>query len=85
MSPQSVQLIVFLGLIAVMYLLLIRPQQKRIREHQELISQLKKGDKVITVGGILGEIKEIKEEIVILEIAPRLKVKILKEAIGKRQ
>ncbi len=70
---------------AVFYFLLIRPQQKQKKRHQEMISSLSKGDKVITIGGIWGEVKEIKGDSFILEIADGVKVRVLKSAIASRR
>lgn len=77
------------GIIAVlvvfMYLFLIRPQQKRQKEHQTLLNALMKGDKVITTGGMLGTIVAINDRIVTLEIADKTRVKILRSYIQGKQ
>ena len=70
---------------AVFYFLLIRPQQKQKKRHQEMISSLSKGDKVVTIGGIWGEVKEIKGDSFILEIADGVKIRVLKSAIASRR
>ena len=66
----------------VFYLLLIRPQQKKQKEHQSLLSALGKGDKVVTNGGLYGVISDTKEHIVILRIAENVKVEVVKSAIA---
>ena len=66
----------------VFYLLLIRPQQKKQREHKALLEQLGKGDKVVTNGGLYGTISDTKEHIVILRIAENVKVEVVKSAIA---
>jgi len=66
----------------VFYFLLIRPQQKKVREHQKLLDALKKGDEVITSGGIHGIISTIKGNVVDLKIAEGVKVVISKSAIA---
>jgi len=66
----------------VFYFLLIRPQQKKVREHQRLLDALKKGDEVITSGGIHGTISAIKGNVVDLKIAEEVKVVISKSAIS---
>jgi len=66
----------------VFYLLLIRPQQKKQKEHQQLLSQLAKGDKVVTNGGLYGTISDTKEHIVVLKIAENVKVEVVKSAIA---
>ncbi len=66
----------------VFYLLLIRPQQKKQKDHQALLSGLSKGDKVITNGGLYGTISDSKEHVVILKIAENIKVEVVKSAIA---
>ena len=66
----------------VFYLLLIRPQQKKQKEHQALLSGLSKGDKVITNGGLYGTISDSKEHVVVLKIAENIKVEVVKSAIA---
>lgn len=66
----------------VFYLLLIRPQQKKQKEHQNLLSELSKGDKVVTNGGLYGTISDSKDHVVILKIAENVKVEVVKSAIA---
>ena len=68
---------------AIFYMLIIRPQNKKMKEHQALVNAVKKGDKVITNSGIIGTIQDIdsKEGIVSLEIAEDVVIKILKNNI----
>ena len=63
-------------LFAIFYFLLIRPQQKKAKEHREMIAGLKKGDRVITAGGIYGVIQSIDDSTIGLEIAEKVKIKI---------
>ena len=69
---------------AVFYFLLIRPQQKRQKEHKALLSALKRGDRVVTSGGILGRVTQVKEGVdeVEVEIAPNVRVSVLRQTIG---
>jgi len=60
----------------VFYILLIRPQQKRTKQHKELLSSLKKGDEVVTSGGILGKVTGITENVVTLEVADKVRIKV---------
>ncbi len=84
-APGYFQWILILLMIAMGYFLLIRPQQKQIREHRNLISSLKKGDDVVTQGGILGKIYAVSEREVQLEIASGVRIRVLKNSIqGKR-
>ena len=81
-----VQLGFFALLFLVMYLLLIRPQRKKQKEHEQLISSLKKGDKVVTSGGMFGTIFAIDEERnrVVLKISENVKLEFLKSSIAAR-
>lgn len=74
----------FLGLGAIMYFLLIRPQQKQAKEQQTLLSSLKKGDDVITAGGLLGKITAVDDKVISLEIANGVKVRLLKSSVQGR-
>ena len=66
----------------VFYFLLIRPQQKRQKEHKELISKLVTGDEVITAGGVLGKVTEVGESFVHVEIADGVQIKVQRQTIG---
>ncbi len=68
-------------LVAIFYFLLLRPQQKQKKQHQEFLASLKKGDKVITSGGIIGEIKSIEDDVVTLKVSEGTLIKVLKQSI----
>lgn len=61
---------------AIFYFLLIRPQQKKQKKHRDLLSTLKRGDTVVTVGGLHGKITGITEKVITLEIAEKIRVKV---------
>ncbi len=67
----------------VFYLLLILPQQKKQKLHKKMLEELKEGDKVITIGGLIGEVEKIKNEIVTLKFRENTRVEILKNAISQ--
>jgi len=70
-------------ILAVFYFLIIRPQNKRIQEHRHLINNLKKGDKIITSGGIIGKVKKIiNDDEVSVEIAEGIDVHIVRSTIA---
>lgn len=71
----------FVFMILIMYFFMIRPQTKRQKEHQNMLANLHKGDKVITSAGIHGTIAEIDERTVVLQVAENTKIKIEKTAI----
>lgn len=88
MAPQAAEggnplmsLLFFLLIIVVFYFFMIRPQMKRQKELRKYREALKKGDKVITTGGIYGRVSEIKDDHVMMEIADNVKIKIDKSAI----
>ena len=69
-------LVPLLLMFAIFYFLLIRPQQKKQKKHRELLGGLKKGDMVVTVGGLHGRITGITETVITLEIAEKVRVKV---------
>jgi preprotein translocase subunit YajC len=69
-------------LIAAFYFLLIRPQTKRAKEHKQMVEALKKGDEIVTGGGVLGRITEIGENFLQVEIADGVQIKVQKQAVG---
>jgi preprotein translocase subunit YajC len=77
----------FFIILAVMFgffwLLLIRPQKQQQRRHQDLVSQLKPGDEVITTGGIYGDVAEVQEDRVTLEVAEDVWIEVAKPAIAR--
>ncbi len=75
-------LIPLLLMFVVFYFILIRPQQKQARKHQDFIKNLKTGDRVVTSGGLHGIITGMTETTVTLEIADKIKVKVTRSAIG---
>jgi preprotein translocase subunit YajC len=81
-SGQQSFIVMMLGMAAIFYFMLIRPQQKRAKEHKELMASLKKGDEVITNGGFLGKLIEVGEHFVTLELAENVEVKLQRQAIS---
>ncbi len=77
-APQGgfVSFIPLILIFVVFYFLLIRPQQKKAKDHQAFLKELKKGDQVVTSGGLHGEITGITDTVVTLQIADNIKVKI---------
>lgn len=76
------QLLPFAFIFIIFYFLLIRPQQKRQKEHQQLLSNLKTGDKVITTSGIHGLIANVKDTTFLVKIADNVKIEVDKNAIA---
>ena len=73
----------FVILIGIFYFLLIRPQQKKAKEHRALLDALKKGDTAVTAGGIYGKVMSLDENIVTLEVATGVNIKIKKGHIAE--
>lgn len=76
------QVIPFIAIFGIFYFLIIRPQSKRAREHQDFLSKIKRGDSVITASGILGKVEGITDKFVTLEVADGVSVRILKSQIA---
>lgn len=66
----------------IMYFLMIRPQQKRVKEHRALVEALKKGDEVVTQGGLVGKITAVRDQEVEVEIATGVKVRVIRSTIA---
>ena len=67
---------------AIFYFLLIRPQQKKAKQHREMVSALRKGDKVVSSGGLHGVVTGLTDEVVTMEIAPKVRVKVSRGSIS---
>jgi preprotein translocase subunit YajC len=78
-------LVMFGGIILVMYFLMIRPQQKRTKEHQRMLESISKGDKVITTSGMHGTVTDIDGNTFIIQIADNVKVTLEKSAIVSKK
>jgi preprotein translocase subunit YajC len=75
-------LIPFIAMFAIFYFLLIRPQQKKQRELRQMLQNLKRGDRVVTSGGIYGTIVKIRNDIIHLEIADQVRIRVNKSSIA---
>ena len=74
--------VMFALIIFIFYFMIIRPQSKRQKERQKMLDAMKKGDKVVTNGGIHGRIVGMEDKTVLVEIADNVKVKVEKSAVG---
>jgi len=75
-------LILMVGMLVVFYFFIIRPQQKKSKDQKKFITEVKKGDSIITIGGIHGRIFEVGEETIILEVEKGGKLKLEKSSIS---
>ena len=83
-APQGggfMEFLPLIALLAVFYFLILRPQQKRAKEHKALIEALQKGDEVVTIGGILGKVTKVGDDNVAVEIADNVVIQVQKAAI----
>ncbi len=83
MSAMLVGILPWLLIFVIFYMLLIRPQQKRAKEHQAELSAIKKGDEVITGGGLRGRVSKVSEGEVEVEIAQGVKVRAVKSTLAQ--
>jgi preprotein translocase subunit YajC len=77
------QIVVLLLMVPAFYFLLIRPQQKKLKEHQELIASLEVGDDVMTTGGIYGQISLIDGEVILLDVADEVQLRVARSAVAE--
>ena len=76
-GPSPVMTILpFILIFVIMYFLVIRPQQKKGKEHQEMLNKLKKNDEVMTSGGIYGKVVALADSVVTLEVAPNVRIRV---------
>jgi preprotein translocase subunit YajC len=77
-----VTILPFILIFVIMYFMVIRPQQKKAKEHQEMLSKLKRNDEVMTSGGIYGKVIDLKEAVVTLEVAPNVRIRVHRPQIS---
>jgi len=72
----------FILIFVIMYFMVIRPQQKKTKEHQQMLNKLKKNDEVMTSGGIYGKVIDLKDTVVTLEVAPNVRIRVHRPQIA---
>lgn len=77
-------LILFLPLLLIWYFLLIRPQQKKEKQKQKMLTELKKGDQVMTIGGIFGQVVQVKDNRITIKVADKTNIEVSKSAVGNK-
>jgi len=82
-SAALIQLLPFVAIFALMYFLIIRPQQKRAKEHQAQLSAIKRNDTVVLSSGLIGKVTRVEETQVMLEIASGVNVAVVKSMISE--
>ena len=77
-------LLPFIILIGVFYMLILRPQQKRQREHRELLGAVKQGDRIVAAGGIVGTVRRVDDDTISLQVADNVVIKVDRGSVAKR-
>lgn len=80
--PAWIQWLPIIGMILIFWFLIIRPQMKRQKEHQQKIASIKKGDQVVTAGGLVGKVHKVDDTYAELDLAQGVRVKAVKSTIG---
>lgn len=78
-----IQILPFLLIFVIMYFLIIRPQQRRLKEHREMVSSLRRGDTVVTAGGMVGKVTKVDENEIQVELAPNVRVKVVRSTVSE--
>ena len=82
-GPSPVMTILpFILIFVIMYFLVIRPQQKKAKDHQQMLTKLKKNDEVMTSGGIYGKVISLADSVVTLEVAPNVRIRVHRPQIS---
>ncbi len=81
-SGGFASLIPLILIMVIFYFLLIRPQQKKLKEHRNLVDELKKGDSVLTAGGLYGKVIDVKDDVLKIEIADGVRVNVKRDTIA---
>jgi preprotein translocase subunit YajC len=70
-------------IIGIMYFLMIRPQQKRLKEHRDMIASIRRGDTIVTSGGIIGKVTKVEDQELQVEIADSVRIKLLRSTVSE--
>src|SRR5665648_1234562 len=70
-------------IIGIMYFLMIRPQQRRLKEHRDMVASIRRGDTVVTSGGIIGKVAKVDEQELQVEIADGVKIKVVRSTVSE--
>ena len=81
-APGWIAFVPYIGIFAIIYFLMIRPQMRQQKAHRDKIAAVKKGDQVVTGGGIVGKVARVDDNYADVEIAQGVKIKVVKSTIG---
>jgi len=86
-SAQGISGMIFplVMFVAIFYFFIIRPQKKRQKQHDSLIDGISRGDQLVTIGGVFGTVREVRDDTFLLEIADGVRVRVLKSAIQTKR
>lgn len=79
------QILMIVALFAIFYFLLIRPQQKKSKTHQEMLKSLRKGDRVYTSGGLIGTVTGVADKFLTIEISEKVRVRVLRSCVSGKE
>ena len=83
-SSTLMQIVPLVAVFAIMYFLLIRPQQQRVKDHRKMVDAVRRGDTVVTAGGIIGKVSKVKDEgELLVDIADNVQVRVLKATLSE--
>jgi preprotein translocase subunit YajC len=83
-SEMFIQLLPFVAIFVIMYFLILRPQQKKVRDHQDLVKNIRRGDTVVTSGGLVGKVtKVVDDDQIEIEIADGIRVRQMKSMVSE--
>lgn len=77
------QFIPLILIFVIMYFLILRPQQKRMKEHRNMVQTLKRGDQIVTQGGLIGKVTDVKDDEISVEIAQGVKVRVVRSTVAQ--
>ena len=86
MNADLIQsLLPLVALFGIFYFLIIRPQQKQAKQHKSMVAELKKGDKIVTNGGLMVEITKVEENFIVVKNIDNSELKLVKDAVARQQ
>lgn len=78
-----IQILPLLLILPLLYFMMIRPQQRRMKAHQDMIAAVRKGDTIVSAGGIIGKVKSVADDEVRVELAPNVEIRLLRGSIAE--
>lgn len=83
MNETTVSILYMVGLFAILWFFLVRPQQQRQKKHAQMVASLKVNDRIITAGGIYGTILKVKEDSLIVKISENVRIELMRSAVSQ--